>query len=249
MRTECAIATAALAACGTAASATIIDNIIYNIEASSSLGTASFTAEAVDDDGDGFYTWSMESMDLMDDESLIATLDSGDTSVNGPMSPANVNLNFAVSAGAADTTFSISSAILTFADIDPAFAGATAGITLTDAGGGGANLAGGFGGDAYRATLNGDALAGTGTEFDTLVAGFGTLSTQTNGESSPGTFPLLTSVEPIALTQISSAFSFTLTAGDSASGTSTFRVDDVVPTPGTVGLLGLAGLAAARRRR
>ena len=52
---------------------------------------------------------------------------------------------------------------------------------------------------------------------------------------------------PGAVSDISSRFSFTLSANDIASGTSIFTV--VIPSPGSAALLGLGGLVAIRRRR
>ena len=50
----------------------------------------------------------------------------------------------------------------------------------------------------------------------------------------------------IDVTSISASWDFTLSAFDSATGTSTFTI---VPAPASAALLGLGGLAAARRRR
>ena len=162
-----------------------------------------------------------------------------------------VNLNFSVQAGGADTDFTISSALLSFAGINMAEGRATAGITLTDSDslGNGATITGlQPGGKIYTAHYNG--FVPGGSTFANLVSGFsvGSFSSQTQSEALP---PGVGTFIPIAgtVSDMSSQFKFRLTAEDQASGTSTFIVREAVPAPGGAAVLALAGLSVVRRRR
>jgi hypothetical protein len=152
-----------------------------------------------------------------------------------------VTLGFAVTAGSATTSFDIRSALLSFATLYNPTGKATVGMNVSDrAPFGGATLTGtGLGlGGAYVAQYNG-AVPG-GTMFNELittpvvVAPFGQTpaSGDTGWQSIAG-----------AVSDISTQLSFTLTARDSASGTSNF---EILPEPASLVLL--AGLALLRRR-
>ncbi len=113
---------------------------------------------------------------------------------------------------------------------------ASAGVTLTDMGAPGATITGLFpGGKTFQATYNGSSV------FANLVNGFpisgGTL---TASEDTP------TQVINDTLTSIGSEFRFKLSAGDAASGTSTFSV---VPEPATMAILGLGITVLISRRK
>ena len=143
-----------------------------------------------------------------------------------------ISLGFSVFAGAATTTFNISSALMTI-PTDLYTAQGSAGVTLTDTFGNGSTFAGLFpGGFGYEAYCNGNVIAD-------LVPGFSTTTTVTQSGAF-GPFNVIAS-------SMRAAFSFQLTPFDSASGTSTYR-KDLVPTPGTVTLMGIAGVTAMRRR-
>jgi hypothetical protein len=156
-------------------------------------------------------------------------------------------LSFNVLAGSVDTTFTITSALVSFAAINPAEGRASASLTVTDLNGNGVTLTPGADqGGAYTSRYNG--LAPGGTLFHDF---FSTpLTTPIPGDSTTvaGDFPGGGAFVPIAgsVVSISSRFSFTLSANDLASGTSVFRV---VPAPASLSLLGLGGLLGARRRR
>jgi len=263
MRAECATAITVLVASGSTASATIVDNIVYSVEASSSLGSATFTAMGTDSDGDGVYDWNLSSpQELVDPGSgnMIARLGGGQAAANEGNSPSTVSLNFAVEAGAADTTFNISSAFLQVDPLSPVFAAATANLGANDAGGDNGNpdgflsLTGGFAdGFAFRSEVNGEALVDGdgGVAFQQFFSDpFTGPGSDSDDATVPGNFPFRIPFDDVtSVHSLSAAFSFTLSAEDQANGGAVFVVDDVVPTPGTVGLLGLAGLAAVRRRR
>ncbi len=147
-----------------------------------------------------------------------------------------VNLNFDVFAGGANTAFGIGSGPLNFAQFSSAQGIASASVGVTDILGGGATLAPNAPG-MYRAFYNG------GTTFSdlltsSLVAG---QFSSAQDDDSFGYAAIGGSVDEIA-----AEWAFTLTAFDSAAGTSTFSV---VPAPGSAMLLAFAGIAVTRRRR
>jgi len=156
-----------------------------------------------------------------------------------------ISIGFAISAGNNAVVLSITSAVLGFAPFN-AEARASASLTLTDNDGNGA-VAGGLYGvnEVYRANYNGAIPAPT--VFDDLVSGFGvgafTSSSLSDASAAAGVFL------PIGVTNSQQAsYSFSLTANDSASGTSVY-VTREIPAPGALALLGLGGLVIARRRR
>jgi hypothetical protein len=155
-----------------------------------------------------------------------------------------IGVEFGVRAGGSATTFTISSGLETFAALTDPAAYASAGITLTDrAPPTGATLIGLFtDGKANQALYNNGA-----TVFANLVSGFGMPSgqtTQTKDEEKGNEVSMITIND--TLTSIESNFYFSLSAKDSAAGTSTFVV---VPEPATMALLGLGALSLIRRKK
>jgi hypothetical protein len=154
-----------------------------------------------------------------------------------------VGIEFGVRAGGSATTFKILSTDTEIVSFDPLVnptAYASAGITLTDrTPTAGAAITGLFdGGKTHQARYNGS------TVFANLVDGFSISSgTLTASEDKP-----LSGSQIISgtVTSIESEFRFTLSARDSASGTSTF---EVVPEPATIALLGLGALSLIRRKK
>lgn len=152
-----------------------------------------------------------------------------------------ISLDFVAVASSVDTWFTISTGLLTFAPFVPNFGVASSGITLTDTNGNGAVYTGmGPGGNGYSAWYNGfpgsnlysaqiPGLAFAGPPFDTQ---------STNG------FFMGAIGGPVG--SMSAQWNFIVSAGDAASGTSTYVL---LPAPGSVALLGLAGITASRRRR
>ncbi len=159
-----------------------------------------------------------------------------------------VNLSFSVAAGNATTTFTIGSALLSFPTISSAIARASVGFSITDfSGGDGATLTGigGHSGTAgYVAQYNGFAGTNSGTSFlealPSIVAA--PFLTATDSVTTPAT-----GYTPIgSVSDMSTLVAFELSAGDFASGTSTF---EIIPEPTTGVLLLLAAGAFAARRR
>jgi hypothetical protein len=118
-------------------------------------------------------------------------------------------------------------------------------MTLTDSGQDtGAlltGMAGPSGTDSYEANYNG--LPPAGTNFASFIPGLVTVVPGDSDSDSDGTGGFLPI--PGAVTSMGSRFAFTLSADDSASGTSSFNIR--IPEPASV-MLVLAGLMALRRR-
>ncbi|MFW6153584.1 MAG: PEP-CTERM sorting domain-containing protein [Planctomycetota bacterium] len=150
-----------------------------------------------------------------------------------------VSLGFNVQAGTSDTTFTITSAKLTFPALTDPTGEAAVDMLLED-------LGGATGASAQAVPPNDGMFIGTynnGTStFAELIQGLtfssgGPLSTN----SSVGPETISGSVDSMR-----SQIAMTLSAGDSASGTFVY---EIVPEPATLGLLALGGLAMLRRRR
>jgi hypothetical protein len=157
-----------------------------------------------------------------------------------------VNLGFLVQAGPVTTEFTITSALLSFPGINPASGKATVQVGVTDLNGDGATLTGlipSAGGDrVYRAAYNGSVPGGS--EFTSLVSGVSAGPGSSNGTSIDD--PAV-GLKPIAGTvnDMSSMIKFSLTAFDTASGTTNYQI---VPEPASIFVLGLGALALFRRR-
>jgi hypothetical protein len=152
-----------------------------------------------------------------------------------------VGIVFGLRAGSSATTYSILSDVVVFDQIVNPQAYASAGVTLTDRPTAeGASIAGKFdGGKTHQARYNGTSV------FANLVSGFSiTSGTLTNNENK-GT-PAFPEMILDTVSSIESEFWFTLSARDSASGTSTFVV---IPEPATVCLMGFAALAFLRKQK
>jgi hypothetical protein len=230
-----------------AASPLSAEVIVIQIDAEAGGEAASFTWVVPKVlDANGHMDWNLTApLTLSGANGLIATIDSLGLGIDGDPGVSN---NFNVTAGGITTTFTITSATVSFTAISSPAAYASAGITLTDTDGNGATLVGlQSGAKAYEAVYNG------ATPWADLVSGIVAPAewTVVAMERRPGagreTIPALVS-------SIHSQFKFSVTANDQASGTSRFDVIEPIPEPGTVMLIGtgalmMLGVVIRRRMR
>lgn len=208
------------------------------LTASSSLGTATFLVQLQDgtyNPTTGDFSYSLGSpVQLMDDSSgrLIGTL-TGLTV--GFVGDPQVSIGFSVMSGAAPTSFTIASGLNMFAAMANPTASGVASMTLTDNNSNGATLTGDAApGFSYAARFNG------GSTYLNRVADLAAGTGQTVNDTG-----FLTGFIPGMVTDQSARYAFTLSADDTASGTSVYTL---TPAPGGLVLIGLAGAALARRR-
>ena len=193
------------------------------------------------------YDWSGDSYNLLAPVSLKA----GDGTVLGMLNGLScgmgadpfLTLNFAVEA-VGDTNFMFDTGVLSFPTISPAMAFATAATTLT-ADGNGATFVGNFVGKGYEATYNG------GTVFADLDSSFVSPADTSTTESERQPVAGFAGIG-VPVSSIRAQWDFTLSGGDSASGTSRFDVE-AVPDANTfvLAFVGAAPLLAGwvvRRR-
>ncbi|MGH7133230.1 MAG: PEP-CTERM sorting domain-containing protein [Phycisphaerales bacterium] len=219
------------------------------VTASSSAGTASWTSQATpvfDTDGNAHWAWTPAGGASMNDPTNSNQVGTIRWLVTDYNEDPIVNLNFAVTAGGLPTLFTITSGLLGFAPI-VGEARATAAMTLTESDEiGVASTTGAYlGGTAsYQANLNGAIPAGLPFAF--LVRNLA--ATATTSDSTTESSPLVGFTPVGVVFSMQSQFSFTLSAFDQASGTSSFVVREV-PAPSAAALMGLGALALGRRRR
>jgi hypothetical protein len=228
---------AALIAAAGAANGEIIGPGI-TVTASSSLGTASYVVQLDDPFAETFpngnWRYVLPDPVVMQDADgdIIATINDvrGDIFTNP-----HVVIAFDVMAGPFDTVFTVTGGLETVGPFPAgvALGGGSAGMTWADSNAvNGVTVSGGYDdGNFHRMLINGVAPGG-GDTLASIIAGprfapSGTDSTSANtGGVAPG----------VDITSITSQFAFTVTAGDSVTGTSSFTV---LPTPGAAALLGL----------
>jgi hypothetical protein len=241
----CALVAAAGAlALTTAASAQLSDPFL-TVRATNASGTGTFTVPLMDTmpGPNGSTMFSLSSpFDIMDGPNVIATLTQLNSTVRPLMGaqPNTITLSFTFFAGTSDTTFEVLSTTFTFDPIDNERARATAGVTLTDSDGNGASTTGtGAGGAHYTARYDANTFAGLLP--GALVAGPGESNTADDRSPATGFTALGGNADTM-----SAAWNFRLSANDQIGVTSSFFV---IPAPGALALLGLAGLTMARRNR
>lgn len=235
------VAVAILFILGPSANADFIGTVL-TVEASSSLGSASQSWDLpAGASGDLQWTLDERCEFLGPGNEFIGSINNA---VVGLMGDPVVSLSFAVNAGNAATTFTLTTALVSFSPLTNVTAYASAGVTLTDGNalpGNGASL------DLvpprtglYQATYNG------GTTFIELLA--------SQSKSGPGSISAASNSGILsiagAVTDIQASYSFTLSADDDASGTSRFEVTGV-PEPSTFALLlcGFVGVVMGLGRR
>jgi uncharacterized protein (TIGR03382 family) len=223
-----------------------ISDIVLRIEATNEMGTAVYEGHLADGDWmpGGQYIWESRTPIMMMNQAGQMVAEFNGATVRLVEDPV-VQLNFSVSAGSMNTTFTISSPLLSFAAIDPAVGRASAGVSITDTNGDGATISPVMQPGLYTSQYNGAVPAGTlfaDLLTNPLVAGaFDSNSASAESPGGGAFSPIGT-----AVSDMSARFHFSLTANDQASGTSTY---EIIPAPGAVSLLALGGLFAGRRRR
>jgi len=237
---------AALGLAGTAMAG--ITEPVFSITATNAdgvSGTTVFDSSQGTWNGDTFTFEMDEPYSIWDDSGTVFLAEVQSISTTVIEDPV-VDLQFQVVASGSETAFLINSTLLSFDEIASPTAKATAGITITDQNGDGAELTGELGdGSAYRAVINGE--PGTGDDLATLIGDFsaGVFGSETGeGAFDDGSGGFVSVGQPVS--SISAQFEFSVSAFDAASGTSVFTV---IPTPASATLLGLGGLVALRRRR
>lgn len=119
------------------------------------------------------------------------------------------------------------------------------------ANGDGGTLSSALGMSIYQAMIDGSVIGSPATLLDDPIS----ISASAFGSNSftPDAFgdvPFIPSAPgPQALVSIGIMLTFSLTAGDSASFTSIFVVEPVIPGPGPMALVAVAGLFSVRRKR
>ena len=261
-----AAAAIVLAATGSVASAQFVSDVIYTLTAENANGTDTRTIRMTSpgvQTVDGGFTWTIgDNPALQNGMSFSngAVLDAssqfgisvgatdgspfGSGNASAGSAPASlvtsVFTNFSGTAGASDTVFTISTAVVGVGTINNMFSG-SGGFALTDTtpAGGSATVSAGdpaFGAD-FIGYFFGGSLAGT------LLTGPASTATSISGSD------FVNGSEAGLISTLSLTYSVTVTADDQFGGNAFFAVTGVIPSPGVLGLAGLSGLVAARRRR
>lgn len=244
----CVAGTGALSL-GAAASASITDPYIF-VRATNGSGMGTFTVAVADatPGPNGSFSFSLLApVDIMDGPNVVATITQLNSTVR-PMfgtQPHTITLSFTFLSGSSATRFEVDSTLMTFdSDILDEAARATAGISITDSDDDGVSSSGNLpGGTHYTTRYNGQ----PGTTFANLLTGpfmAGNGQTTTASDRSPGG----SGFTPIGgnVDDMSARWDFSLSAGDQVGVTSSYFI---IPAPGALALVGLAGLTMARRSR
>lgn len=230
-------------ALSTAVASADISNIVYTIKAESSLGTA--TSQWVFNQGTWnpqtqTYFWSLAApKELIDpnNQNVVATLQQASTFIkNDPQ----VNIGFLVQAGNVPTTFEITSAVLSFPTIPNADGKASVQMGITDLNGDGGTLTGLYpGNSAYNALYN-------GTNVFSALIGMIAASPGGSGNAFQNDPPI--GFKPVGanVSDMSARIKFSLSANDTASGTSNFQI---VPEPASFFVIAIGAALTMLRRR
>jgi len=253
---------AGLLALTVAAQAGDISSLVFRIEATNAAGWGYKDFTAADfpltyDAGTNSWNWSTGAWDIPENGTPggtpIAALSSAPLGFVKDPAPTRsyfIGLGFEVASGATDTHFVIKSGWIQFPTlaasqlVSPDGGGrATAQLGVTDLNDNGVTLTGSDGLGAFRALYNeasGPALLTNLVPSVQNTTG-GSGSSGTNAYPAVGTYATIN--DPVS--DMSIMLDFSLTGGDTGSGTTTYRI---LPEPGTLAALALLGVAALRRR-
>lgn len=238
-RAACVLAAAVLAPAALAD----LPDVIFSIEASGSNGSGTYEV-SLDDAG---WERSGSEWEYSDDSHIsITDPNTGKEvfSLSGVevffRADPQINIAFSVQAGSVDTSFTITSNTLNFPTISNAQGQASSAFTVTDTNNNGASLSGnGAGGNSYEAFYNGSNLFSGQILGLNVAAGSQSNSTAEN-DPAVGYRAVGGSVS-----DMTAQVSFTLSARDLASGTTTY---EIVPEPSALALLALGALSLFRRK-
>lgn len=199
-----------------------------------------------DPDSDLWFWASTNPVPIFDGPNLVATLVNmtvlaGRNTLSTGEVRYGIDVDFGVVAGPNMTMFELISPTLSFDPILNASGLASAGIVGSDQNSNGITITPGYAGPfGFLANFNGSNNFRSYLPNTLTNAPSGSVSDA--GNMSPeGTFQPMGTVS-----SISSSYKFSVSAGDTAGGTTQFSV---APTPGTLAILGLGGLVLGRRRR
>jgi len=227
-----------------------ISETVFVVQATNANGTGTYVAQFNQGrmEQGGNYQWQLPGTMCLQSQngSTVAMLNQA--VILGNEDP-DVTLSFNVFAGSVETTFTVTSATVSFSSMAGAQGRASGSLSITDLNGDGVTLhhsAGSAG--AFTAYFNG--APPSGTVFHNLFASPITTAISGDTVTASEDFPGGGAFSPIpgTVTNISSQFQFTLSPNDMASGTSVFTIQPI-PSPGAIALLGLGGLVALRRQR
>lgn len=197
-------------------------------------------------DADLWFWASTNPVPIFDGPNLVATLVNMTVLAGRNTQPDGevrfgIDVDFGVQAGPNSTMFELISPTLSFDPILNATGLVSAGIVGTDQNSNGISITPGFAGPfGFKADYNG------GNNFRSYLTS--TLTNLPSGSvSDSGNMSPEGVFQPIGtVSSMSSSYKFSVSAGDTAGGTTQFSV---APTPGTLAIVGLGGLILGRRRR
>jgi MYXO-CTERM domain-containing protein len=221
-----------------------LSDVVFEITATNAQGTATLSVTQAMGTfiGDDIFMWNIgAAMDLIDPDTMntIATVGGANVFYQGDPT---IAMGFSVTAGLSDTSFTISSGLLGFDELSNPDGLVSVGLTLTDGNGDGGALMG-HGDDMTLGSWQYNGQAPGGTEFVPLV-GQATVDPGGSFDFAGDTGGFVSVGE--AVSDMSAIFTFDLSAGDQASSTSNYVMQQL---PAPAGLAVLAGLGIVGRRR
>jgi hypothetical protein len=234
-----------------------ISDVVFDVMASNDLGKAHYQvtfSQGSFNPTTGIFTWSSGAPVSMVDTStgnLIATLLSGSTLVREQfVGSFGYYIEYGFSAetpkSQLPTTFTVTSAQLSYPTVPDAAGRATATLTAEDLASDGAALIGLYDPPAASIFQYNGLAPGGGKTFSSLVADV--IAGPGGKADGSQTFPAVGFTTPVGepVANHSIQMSFTLTPGDRGGGSGTFRI---LPEPGVITMLAAAmGVLALRRR-